>query len=54
RNQAALDTPELVNEDSYGDGWLVVVRADDAGELDRLMNAAAYSELVASLVEDEA
>lgn len=54
RNQAALDTPELVNEDPYGDGWLVAIRADDRDELDRLMDAAAYGDLVASLAQDGA
>jgi glycine cleavage system H protein len=52
RNEEALATPELVNEDPYGEGWLVVIRPSDAGELARLMDAAAYSELVASLSEE--
>jgi glycine cleavage system H protein len=52
RNQAAMDTPELVNEDPYGDGWLVVIRAEDTGELVKLMDAAAYEALVATLVEE--
>jgi len=47
RNQGLEDTPELVNERPYADGWLVVVDAD-AGQLDRLMDAAAYRAFVDS------
>lgn len=52
RNQAALDTPELVNEDPYGDGWLVLVRADNIVEVDKLLDAAAYEGLVGKLLEE--
>jgi glycine cleavage system H protein len=39
----ALDTnPELVNSDSYGDGWFAVIQATDVTELDRLLTAEAY------------
>ncbi len=34
--------PELVNEDPYGKGWMVRIRMSDPGELDSLMDAAAY------------
>ncbi|GAB6264131.1 glycine cleavage system protein GcvH [Photobacterium sp. CCB-ST2H9] len=37
--------PELVNNDPYGDGWLFQIKADDEGELDELLDAAAYQEL---------
>jgi glycine cleavage system H protein len=47
RNQGLEDAPELVNEQPYADGWLVVVDADSA-ELDRLMDAAAYRAFVES------
>jgi glycine cleavage system H protein len=36
--------PELVNEDCYGKGWMVVIAASDAAENAKLMDAAAYSE----------
>jgi glycine cleavage system H protein len=36
-----------VNEDPYGDGWLVKIRMSDTGELDALMDAGAYRALVA-------
>lgn len=52
RNQAALDTPELVNDDPYGDGWLVAIRPDDPAELEKLLDAAAYEALVQRLVEE--
>jgi len=39
----ALDaTPELLNQDPYGDGWIFVVEMSDRSELDALMDAAAY------------
>ena len=48
-NQKAVDEPETVNEDPYGDGWLVRVRVSDAGEADQLMDAAAYRAHIAEL-----
>jgi glycine cleavage system H protein len=45
---AALDqSPELVNKDPYGEGWLVTIRLSDAAEADKLMDAAGYEKLVA-------
>ena len=41
-NTALGDTPEKVNEDPYGEGWLVKIRLSDQGEADQLMDAAAY------------
>jgi glycine cleavage system H protein len=46
-NQKALDEPEVVNEDPYGDGWLIRIRISDASELDSLLDAAAYRAHVA-------
>jgi len=43
-NEALADTPEIVNNDSYGDGWLFSVKLDDPAELDGLMDAEAYRE----------
>ena len=48
-NARVGDTPELVNEDPYGDGWLVRVRLSDPGELDVLMDAGAYRSYLAGL-----
>ncbi|GAB4004202.1 glycine cleavage system protein GcvH [Nocardioides ultimimeridianus] len=42
RNDALDATPELVNSDAYGDGWLFEVVPADRGDLDGLLDAAAY------------
>lgn len=41
-NQKAIDEPETINDDPYGEGWLVRIRVADAGELDALLDANAY------------
>ena len=41
-NEDLPDTPELMNSDPYGDGWLARVNLSDTGELDGLMDADAY------------
>lgn len=41
-NEALEEHPELVNEDPYGEGWMIRIRLSDAGELDSLMDAEAY------------
>jgi len=46
-NQKAVDEPETVNEDPYGDGWLVRIRMSDSSEADTLLDAAAYRQLLA-------
>ena len=38
------DTPENINNDPYGEGWMVKVRLSDVSEVDSLMDAAAYEE----------
>jgi len=43
-NPALGDSPERINEDPYGEGWLVRVRLTDVSEVDALMDAAAYEE----------
>ena len=45
-NEALADEPERVNRDPYGDGWIFTLTMVDAGELDALMDAAAYQHLV--------
>jgi glycine cleavage system H protein len=47
-NEALDDTPEKINEDPYGEGWLVKVRLTDPGEADSLMDVAAYRDLLQS------
>jgi glycine cleavage system H protein len=46
-NEALADAPEKINEDPYGDGWLVRVRLADPAEADALLDAAAYRDLLA-------
>ena len=46
-NRKAVDEPEIVNDDPYGDGWLVRIRLADAGEADSLLDAEAYKQLLA-------
>ena len=46
RNPLLEDKPELVNEDPYGEGWLVVVEVENREELDDLMDAASYRSFV--------
>jgi glycine cleavage system H protein len=45
-NEALEDTPENINADPYGDGWMVKVRLSDTSELDSLLDVAAYKELL--------
>ena len=47
-NDALEDTPEKINEDPYGDGWLVKVRLSDPGEADSLLDVGAYRDLLQS------
>jgi glycine cleavage system H protein len=46
-NEALGDSPEKINEEPYGEGWLVKVRLSDPAEAEALMDAAAYRELLA-------
>ncbi len=48
-NQAVIDAPELVNDDPYGQGWLIRVQISNPAELDELLDAAAYAALVTGL-----
>jgi len=45
-NEAIESSPEVVNEDPYGEGWMIKIRLSDAAELEDLLDAAAYHELV--------
>jgi len=46
-NQKVVDAPEIVNEDPYGEGWLVRIELTDPRERDDLLDAEAYRKLVA-------
>lgn len=45
-NEALEDAPESVNDDPYGDGWMVKIKISDVSELDGLMDAAAYEAML--------
>jgi glycine cleavage system H protein len=47
-NDALAESPEKVNQDPYGDGWMVKVRLSDPSEVDGLMDVNAYKELLGS------
>ncbi len=41
------DTPDLVNSEPYGEGWIIKIEVSDAAQLEELMDAAGYKELIA-------
>jgi glycine cleavage system H protein len=45
-NEAVNETPELINEDPYDAGWLIKVKLSDPGEVAKLLDAAAYQDLL--------
>lgn len=45
-NPALEENPELVNKDPYGDGWLIRIRPTDLSQLDGLMDAEAYKQII--------
>ena len=53
-NGAVSETPELVNSDAHGDGWLLEVRLADGAQIDALMTAAEYDAFIAAEANDEA
>lgn len=51
-NQTVIDEPALVNQDPYGNGWLVRLEISKPSELDALMDSDKYDELVTKLSEE--
>ena len=45
-NQKLADQPELVNQDPYGEGWMIKVKLQDPSEVERLMSAEEYKKLI--------
>ncbi len=45
-NEALTDAPETINEDPYGEGWLIRIRLTDPAEVDTLLDATTYRELL--------
>lgn len=46
-NPELEDAPQLVNEEAYGKGWIIKVNVSNAAELDELLSAAEYEQLIA-------
>lgn len=51
-NEALLDSPELINTDPYGEGWIIKVKVYDPGELDDLMNFVDYNDFIEKEMEE--
>jgi len=51
-NEDLAESPEVVNEDPYGDGWLIKVRMSDASDLEDLMENEEYEEMIAREKEE--
>lgn len=47
-NSALKDSPELINQEPYGAGWMIEIEPSEKSELDELLDPAAYDQLVAS------
>jgi len=45
-NEALEDNPELVNDDPYGEGWLIKMKVSDTSQLEHLLSADAYSKII--------
>ncbi|GAB7089270.1 hypothetical protein JCM15579A_33740 [Marinifilum fragile] len=45
-NEKLEDAPDLINSDPYGEGWIIKIKLDDATELEELLSAEAYKELL--------
>ena len=52
-NSMLTDTPNLVNEDPYGAGWMILVEASDPSQVSNLMDAEAYRRFTVSDAEEE-
>jgi len=44
-NENLESSPEVVNSDPYGEGWMIKIKITDSSELDQLLDAAAYKEM---------
>ena len=53
RNDDVVDSPETVNDDPYGEGWLIAVKMDEPTDLDALMSRDEYADSLETLGEDE-
>jgi len=51
-NTSLVESPEILTDDPYGDGWLITVELSDPEELDELLKASQYEKLVAGLSQE--
>ena len=51
-NEVLLDSPELINSDPYGEGWMIKVKVYDPGELNDLMDFEGYNDFVEKEIEE--
>lgn len=52
-NESLKDSPQMINQDCYEDGWLVKIEPENLDELDELMTAEEYEEYISELQEEE-
>ena len=45
-NEGLEANPEIVNSDAYGEGWMIKIKMSDSSELEDLLDASAYAELI--------
>ena len=45
-NETLEDAPETINQDPYGEGWIIKIKISDVAEIEELLDAAAYKDLV--------
>lgn len=45
-NKSLANTPEIINSDPYGEGWIIKIQIEDSSELNSLLDAAAYKQLI--------
>jgi glycine cleavage system H protein len=50
-NKALADNPQLVNDDPYGEGWMLRIRLSDPGEIEKLLSAQDYDDFIAQGAE---
>lgn len=51
-NTTLINSPQIINEDPYGDGWIMKVNAESLDELDELMSASEYEDYTSTLSDD--
>jgi len=52
-NEELEDSPEMVNDDPYGEGWIFKIEVENDDELEELMDAEEYAAFIESMEEDE-